>query len=142
MKCHEFGGETAKGRPCQRKAGWGRDASTGPCKYHRAARQRADDGDDVPDPPEGLSEQAKETWQAVVSAWILSAEELLVLQGSLEAWDLYRSARARLEREGAVVTTDGGGAKRHPAALVARDALRDYRAGIRELGVSSEVEVD
>lgn len=140
MRCHEFGGETAKGNPCQRKAGWGRDASSGPCKHHAAGRKRVEDGEDVPDPPPGLSDQSRETWRDVLSAWVLSSEERLTLQGSLESWDLYRTARARVQREGAVVETDGGGVKRNPAALVARDSLRDYRAGIRELGLSSEVE--
>lgn len=143
MKCAQFGGETEKGRPCQKPAGWGRDASTGPCKHHAVdGRKRAEDGDDVPDPPPGLSEQAKATWRAVLDEWFLSAEELLTFQGALEAWDLYREARAELMDEGPVtVNPESGTRKRNPAALVARDALRDYRDGIRQLGLESEVEV-
>lgn len=142
MKCSDFGGETKRGNPCQRRAGWGRDASSGPCKYHASSRrERAENGDEVPEPPPGLSEQAQETWRAVMEGWVLSSEELLTLQGAFEDWDLYRSARATVQEEGPVVETGGGGKKRHPAALVARDALRDYRAAIRDLGLSSEVEV-
>lgn len=137
MKCGEFGGTTAKGEKCTKPAGWGRDASGGPCKYHvRDGRQRQEDGDQVPEPPPGLSEQAAETWRAVLEDWVLSSEELLVLQGALESWDLYREARANLRESGPVSrNSDSGAVKRNPAALVARDALRDYRDGIRQLGL-------
>lgn len=137
MRCHEFGGETAKGNPCQRRAGWGRDASGGPCKYHAGAgRQRTENGDQVPEPPTGLSEQAAATWRDVLADWVLSSEELLVLQGALESWDLYREARATLRESGPVSRNpESGNVKRNPAALVARDALRDYRDGIRQLGL-------
>lgn len=137
MECGDFGGETAKGQPCTRAAGWGRDASTGPCKHHR---ERPHASGDVPDdwpppPPDGMSEDARGVWRAAVDIWVLGPEELLTLRGALESWDLYARARDRLSREGTVVESDSGAVKRHPAAIVARDALRDYRAGMAELGI-------
>lgn len=140
-KCAEFGGVTAKGKPCTRDAGWGRDASGGPCKHHAdPGRPKAGEDAELPPPPDGLSEQAAETWRAVLSEWVLSAEELLTLQGALESWDAYRQARRVLGEEGPVLEADSGAVKRHPAALVARDALRDYRDGIRQLGLESTIE--
>jgi len=142
MKCGEYGGETAKGRPCQRKAGWGTDASSGRCMYHHEARpRRSADGGAAPPPPEppaDLSPEAADVWRAVVAAWILGPEELLVLRGALESWDLYQDARATLRAEGTTIPSGGGGMKRHPAALVGRDAFRDYRSALGELGVSTE----
>lgn len=138
MKCGDFGGETAKGNPCTRAAGWGCDASTGRCKHHRrdAPARAVDSGGEAPDAPPNLSDQARKVWAAVVEEFALAPEALLVLQGALESWDTYREARARLDRDGAVVEGEGA-MKRHPAALVARDAFRDYRAALRELGVES-----
>lgn len=141
MKCGDFGGETARGNPCSRRAGWGTDARTGRCKYHQAPRrQRAEDETAIPTPPAHLSGQARECWRAILVEYVLGPEELMALEGTLEAWDLYREARTTLREEGHVVATGSDGMKRHPAVLVARDALRDYRAGIRELGVSTNLE--
>lgn len=138
MTCGDFGGRNAHGEPCQRAAGWGRDAMTGKCMYHARSRPRTapSEDSDAPEPPEGLSDQAAGVWRAVLDGWVLAPEEELVLQGALEAWDTYLEARALLQRDGAVVQGDGN-LKRHPAALVARDAFRDYRAALRELGIES-----
>lgn len=142
LKCSQFGGETAKGEPCQRRAGWGRDTSTGPCKYHHQRRPRRDADEDedapAPEPPAVLSADAQRVWRAMLERWVLGEEELLTLRGGLESWDLYQQARATLRQDGPVVETDGGAPKRHPAALVARDAFRDYQAAMRELGLSTE----
>lgn len=144
MRCHEFGGETAKGAPCERRAGWGRDASSGRCKFHHVGRPEVevtDGGTYVPpDAPATLSEEAASVWDEVVHRLEFVPEELLVLQGGLEAWDAYRTARARLEREGPVKELEGGSVKRNPAALVARDSFRDFRdmLGHLELGMPDE----
>lgn len=141
MKCGDFGGETAKGEPCARRAGWGTDASTGRCVYHPGpTRQRTGEGAEIPPPPSHLSSESSEAWRAILAEFVLGPEELLNLAGTLECWDLYREARAVVQREGSVVETGSGGPKRHPAVLVARDALRDYRSGIRELGVTTNLE--
>lgn len=142
MRCGDFGGETAKGNPCSRRAGWGTDASTGRCRYHVGPiRQRAGEDAEIPPPPGHLSDEAKQAWTAILAEYVLGPEELLNLSGTLESWDLYRSARVTVQRDGAVVEAASGALKRHPAVLVCRDALRDYRAGIRELGVSTNLEV-
>lgn len=75
-------------------------------------------------------------WASIVSSWVLGAEELLLLEGGLRSWDAYLEATAIVAREGAVVITQSG-SKRHPAAMVARDAFADYRSAIRQLGVEA-----
>lgn len=141
MTCGDFGGETAKGNPCSRRAGWGTDASSGRCKHHQGpSRPRTGDDAEIPPPPDHLSAQAAECWRAILADYVLGPEELLNLSGTLASWDLYSEARETLREEGAVVATGSGGMKRHPSVLIARDALRDYRAGIRELGVTTTLE--
>ena len=141
VTCGDYGGKNARGKPCERAAGWGVDASTGPCTYHvtRAPREHATDDDGTSAPPTGLSDQAAGVWCAVLAEWVLGAEELLVLQGALESWDAYTVARAQVKREGPVVTSRSGVAKRHPALLVARDSFRDFRDSFRQLGIDTAV---
>lgn len=143
LRCHEFGGETAKGEPCRKPAGWGTDASGGRCKHHRAGRPERDgeagERPPPPDAPETLSEEAASVWNDVVDRFEFSAEERLVLRGGLESWDIYRAARERLAEEGPVSRNpDSGAVKRNPSALVARDAFRDYRDALRHLELGLE----
>lgn len=108
--------------------------------YHaNSAPRAAGEPRDVPDPPPGLSDDAAEVWRALLGSWVLGAEERLILRGALEAWDLYQETRAQLRREGSVLVAESGSVKRHPAALVARDAFREYRDAIRQLGLESEL---
>lgn len=109
--------------------------------YHvaRAPRLHVASDEGASTTPAGLSNQAAGVWSAVVSKWILGAEELLVLQGALESWDAYTVARAQVKREGPVVTSRSGVSKRHPALLVARDSFRDFRDSFRQLGLDTVV---
>ncbi len=139
--CGDYGGVNARGKPCERTAGWGVDALTGPCTYHvrRAPREHAASNKGASTPPAGLSDQAAGVWQAVLAEWVLGSEELLVLQGALESWDAYTVARAQVKREGPVAVSRSGVAKRHPALLVARDSFRDFRESFRQLGLDTAV---
>lgn len=140
MYCGDYGGENARGKPCERAGGWGTDMLTGRCTYHveRSPRRHAG-SDGSADPPAGLSDQAAAVWGGVLSEWVLGPEELLVLQGALESWDAYTVARAQVRREGPVTTSKSGVAKRHPAFLVARDSFRDFRESFRQLGLDTAV---
>lgn len=139
--CGDYGGRNARGKPCERAAGWGVDSVTGPCMYHveRSPREHAAGDEGTKAPPAGLSDQAAGVWSAVVAEWVLGAEELLVLEGALESWDTYTVARAQVKREGPVVTSPSGVSKRHPALLVARDSFRDFRDSFRQLGLDTAV---
>lgn len=140
MTTTKCGAETARGKRCERDAGWGTPGVGGPCKYH-AGRENGDQpppvGDDPP-APKTLSSEATQVWKAVVSEWHLSAEERLILRGGLEAWDRYQQARQTLDREGPTVEGAAGAPKKHPAAQIARDSYREYRASVAQLGLQTE----
>lgn len=149
-RCGDFGGRTAKGDPCSRAAGWGTDASDGPCKHHQLRGPADfDDSDwwDRPEPPETLSVEAQRIWRTVVANWQVGPEALPILRGSLEQFDLYRLAMQTVKTEGmTVVNPESGNVKRHPAAYVANNAFNSFRLAMKQLGLEplnlEEINVD
>lgn len=130
--CGDYGGVSAGGTPCSRRAGWGVEgAATGRCMYHLpdASRPRASTGQ-VPPPPAGLSAEAAEAWRRVLETGVLDATELLILRGALEHWDTYQRAHAELAA--GPLTVDG---KVNPVALIARDAYPAFRSAVAQLGL-------
>lgn len=90
----------------------------------------------IPEPPAHLSAESKGRWTEIVAAVEMEAEGLMLLQAALEQWDEYQRARAQLQRDGPTVTnTDSGVIRQHPAALVARDALKAFRLALKDLGI-------
>jgi P27 family predicted phage terminase small subunit len=89
-----------------------------------------------PTAPPHLSEEAGAMWRSIVEGWVLGADALPLLRAACEQWDSYQAARAVLAAQGPTVATgDGGMVRVHPAAAVAKDALREFRMCFRQLGL-------
>lgn len=138
--CGENGGRTARGRPCHRVAGWGRDTEEGRCADHEASEGRVVGhlaGDAPPEPPSHLSDAASERWRALNREWAFTPTEAILLEEALAAWDRVRACRATLAREGYVVTNpDSGNPKRNPAATELDQSLSQVRHLFRQLNLS------
>lgn len=139
LTCGDFGGETAKGQACTRRAGWGTDASEGLCKYHRpdpGGARGANGWEDIPEPPAHLSRECQQRWIEIHEGWKIGPEARELLRGALEQWDQYQQAREVLRREGPTVTNeDSGHVSKHPAAQVAKEAFSAFRLAMKDLGL-------
>mgnify|MGYP006298553257 CR=1 FL=1 len=155
-KCGEFGGESAKGQPCQREAGWGRGETVteGRCRHHY--QEDEDDGAhdlDVIDMqevgdrfsfpvPSSLPEQAKEIWMDLAKR----LEEREVLN------DLHKDAflhlviahhmaiktSSTLLQEG-IIDEDqahGGRPRKHPAWQQWRESVRIFKDLAERFGLT------
>lgn len=135
--CGDFGGRTSRGEPCAKPAGWGADADTGPCTYHRPespTRFR-----DVPDAPAHLTVEAQQLWNRIMAVWPIGPDRELLLRGALEAWTRYREAVETLRREGDVVENpDSGNLRKHPAAAIANSAYREFRLSLKQLALQPQ----
>lgn len=89
----------------------------------------------IPEPPSHLSDEAGEMWAEIVRQWVIGPEALPLLRAGLEQWDSYQAARAVLAEEGPTVQTGKSMVRTHPAAGVAKDALREFRLCFKQLGL-------
>jgi phage terminase small subunit len=69
-----------------------------------------------------------------VQRFVLEEHHLRILTLAAEAWDRVVESRAAIERDGAYIEGRFG-MKAHPALGVERDARRDFRTLVRELGL-------
>lgn len=139
--CGGHGGQGEDGRPCGRPAGWGTDGD-GRCRDHRQARAGRVagriEGEDLPDPPDHLSDAAADRWMALVRLWVFSPSELLLLEEGLGAWDRVREARTTLRREGYTLTNpDSGHTSRHPASRELDQSLTQLRQCLKQLDLEA-----
>lgn len=91
----------------------------------------------LPRPPVHLSAEARKIWGAIVKQWVIGDEALPTLRCGLEAFDL--AQRCRLAVMGADLTTktEGTGMIRiNPLAKLQLDAMAEYRAAFRQLGLT------
>lgn len=88
----------------------------------------------TPTPPEHLSAEAAEWWQAVVRDFTLEPHHLRLLRAACEAWDRMQQARHALAEHGALTFTDEKGTIRaHPCVAMERDARTQFARLVREL---------
>ena len=97
-------------------------------------RQRA------PQPPEWLSDEAKEEWGRIVpqltKLGLLTNLDGAALTVYCEAWSRYVEATKEVSRTGALVMGPRNSFVRNPAALVAKDAEVTLRAFCTEFGLT------
>jgi P27 family predicted phage terminase small subunit len=86
-------------------------------------------------PPDHLSSATRRWFVQVCEDYALEPHHRLILTGSAEAWDRKERARRTIKREGLFYTDRFGQPKAHPAADVERQALDQFRAMLRELGL-------
>ena len=96
---------------------------------------------DTPEAPDDLTEERQELWREIVSTWVLDAPDFAQLHANLQQLDAYHRYMTQLQNEGATVTNPESGVIRaHPVAGLARDALREFRLGMRALGLAPPTE--
>jgi phage terminase small subunit len=138
--CGDFGGRTKAQEPCGKPAGWGRKGHTGRCRLHalevNAPNRSLTWAHEAPAPPEHLSARATGLWEDIARRWVLTADELGVLEGALTAFDRAAEARRDIEVHG-LVTRDTSTPHANPSVRVERDALREYRLALKQLGLES-----
>ena len=89
----------------------------------------------APPPPPHLKGEGRACWVAVTSQFRYTPDLLDLLVTGCEQRTLYSKARAQVEREGLTITNAAGIVRPHPAAQIGRDALKEYRAIMAQLGV-------
>ena len=93
----------------------------------------------IPNPPKGVSSEAKRWWRALMTENDISdAAGRLLLQTALEAFDRMREAQVQIEGDGSVVLDRFGQAKSHPSVAVERDARAQVMAALRQLNLDLE----
>ena len=109
------------------------------------ARQSAPDSApaDGPAPaPAHLKGEGRACWIAVTSQYRYTPDLLDLLETACEQRSLYSKARAQVEKEGLTIENAAGVVRPHPAAQIGRDALKEYRAIMAQLGVRAGLEVE
>lgn len=91
------------------------------------------------DPPQHLSDKAKEWWRRLSSECPLqdSAAQIL-LTAALTAFDRANEARAILQREGLIIRDAKGKKHAHPMCGVERDATKSMLAALHALNLDLE----
>jgi len=88
-----------------------------------------------PPPPSHLKRVGKECWLAVTSQCHYTSDLLGLLVTGCEQRQLYAKALDVVNSEGLTITNAAGVVRPHPAAGIARDALKEYRAIMAQLGI-------
>lgn len=91
------------------------------------------------EPPQHLSEKAKEWWRKLSSEYPLddSAAKIL-LAAALTAFDRANEARVILKRDGLVIEDDKGKIRAHPMCLVETNATKTMLAALHGLNLDLE----
>lgn len=74
-------------------------------------------------------------WEAITNEWVIGREAEPLLRAALEWWDAYQAARAVLAEEGPTIETGDDMVRQHPAAKAARDAYKEFRISLKQLGL-------
>jgi P27 family predicted phage terminase small subunit len=97
-----------------------------------------------PEPPDDLSEVARELWDEFVKE--LSRLQLLApihgpaLEMACEAYARWKDAKERLGLSGMTYTSDSGLVKKHPLVGIVEQASAEFRAWCAEFGLSPAAE--
>jgi P27 family predicted phage terminase small subunit len=92
----------------------------------------------APAAPAHLSKEARSKWDRIVADWIVSAADLMILQGGLEAWDQHQECRRLVAEQGVTFTTETGMIRVNPAVKVGLDSFAAFRQSWRQLGLQPE----
>lgn len=97
-----------------------------------------------PGPPRSLrSRQARDLWRRVVGTYeIEPGHHTALLEAACVALDRQIDAREAIERDGLIVTGQGGTPKQHPACAIERDSRIGMCRALRELGLDAEAPKD
>ena len=92
----------------------------------------------IPQAPKHLAPESRKTWRRVVETYDLGPDQLMTLQGMLEAWERAQQARQLLADNGGPLLIEDGKTKRHPACDVERHAYSLFQRLQRTLGIDLE----
>ena len=93
----------------------------------------------APNPPKGLSAEAKRLWRLLLEEYAIEdAGGLAVLSTGLEAFDRMRLAQKAIAKDGMTVTDRFGQAKAHPLLTVERDSRAQWMAALKALNLDLE----
>ena len=92
----------------------------------------------LPPAPDHLTPEAAKWWSRFVEGWMIDPAGLMILEGSLEAFDRMRQAQAQIAEDGPCVTDRFGQKKQHPAILTERDSRAALLRGLKSLGLDLE----
>jgi P27 family predicted phage terminase small subunit len=89
--------------------------------------------------PTGLSETAAGWWCRIIENYEdWSPDELLRLEGALQAFDRWAAARVVLDRDGLTVNDRFGQQHAHPLVGIERDSRAACLLALRQLGLTEE----
>jgi len=92
--------------------------------------------------PSHLTGEGRALWIAVTSQLGYTPDLLDLLEVACEQRSVYSKAQRQVEREGLTITNAAGVVRPHPASTLGRDALKEYRAILAQLGVRGNSEVE
>jgi P27 family predicted phage terminase small subunit len=93
----------------------------------------------APPAPSNLSAEAKTWWKSIHEENEISDQSgLLLLQTSLEAFDLMRQAQAVIREHGVTILDRWGQIRANPAVAAARDARAAMLSALRQLNLDIE----
>ncbi len=88
-----------------------------------------------PPPRPHLKGEGRQCWIDMTSQYSYTDDLLNLLETGCEQRQLYSQAFAQVEREGLTITNAQGVVRPHPAAATGRDALKEYRTIMAQLGI-------
>lgn len=91
-----------------------------------------------PRAPSHLSPASKKFFDVITSEWILGPDGLEILTCALESRDAYKECRQQVARDGPTFVTKSGRIAANPACKLANDYLREFRLGLKQLGLDPE----
>ena len=92
--------------------------------------------DNVPPPPEHLSERSQALWRSLVPRQASAPGRLTLLRVALECLDRADEARLALAREGLIKTTEATGAVHaHPLLRIEKEARQQFLSAWGTLGL-------
>lgn len=91
--------------------------------------------DGPPPAPGHLQREGKALWCNVSGEYRYSPDFLALLTLACEQQDVYAMARDQMQREGLTIMNAAGIVRPHPAYAISRDALKECRTLLSQIGV-------
>lgn len=115
-------------------------AETIPVRARRPAESPAQAIKLLPKAPKHLSKESRKLFEQIMATWVLGIDGVEILTSTLEARDFYKQCRAEVARDGPTYRSKSGRIVAHPSCKLANDYLREFRMGMRQLGLNPEGE--
>lgn len=94
-------------------------------------------------PPENLSQEAREWWGRIIKDYEIEDEAgLFLLQTALEAFDRMRAAQRQIEADGLTIKDRWDQLKPHPLIPAERDARSAFMAALKQMNLTFDPNMD